>query len=159
MADERNGMDEYIKNRYTKAIDYYWKASKNNKKWYKLTRALTVIFGALVTLISSLSSSTMIDEGSRIETAFIFGTPILAACLTIIAGFSQSFHWGSTWQNMVLTAQELQKEYDEYLVTDPDKRDFAAEANKLNKFIITESESFFERMLGSIRSRMTHKNE
>lgn len=52
-----------------------------------------------------------------IEKVFIPGTPILAALLTIIAVFSQSFQQGITWQNMVITAQELQLEFDKYLVT------------------------------------------
>ncbi len=141
-------MDEYIQNRYKSAIDYYWRASTANKRWYKFTRILTVVFGALVTLIASLTSSTIIEKFG-LENIFALGTPILAALLTIIAGFSQSFHWGSTWQNMVLTAQQLQKEYDNYLVTPVNERNFPDEADKLNKFVIIETESFFERMLGA----------
>jgi hypothetical protein len=49
---------------------------------------------------------------------------------------------------MVLTAQLLQKEYDRYLVTMPSERDLVNEADILNKFLIKETESFFERMLG-----------
>ena len=41
-----NEVDVYIQDRYTKAINYYLSASKSNKKWYKLTRSFTVIFGA-----------------------------------------------------------------------------------------------------------------
>ena len=44
--------DLYIQNRYKAVIEYYWKASKNNKRWYKVTRTLTVILGASVTLIA-----------------------------------------------------------------------------------------------------------
>ncbi len=143
-----NDMDKYIKDRYKKAIDYYWAASKANKNWYKITRSLTVIVGALVTLIASLASSNIIAEISVIKTMFALGTPILAALLTIIAGFSQSFQWGSTWQNMILTAQQLQKEFDKYLVTPANERNFSEEADKLNSYVIIESEGFFERMLG-----------
>ena len=39
------------------------------------------------------------------KAVFDLGTPVLAATLAIIGGFSHSFQWGSTWQNMVLTAQ------------------------------------------------------
>ncbi len=144
--------DKLIQGKYQKAIDYYWSASRSNKRWYKLTRSLTVIFGALVTLIASLTSSVIITAHPPIEKLFILGTPILAALLTIVAGFSQSFQWGSTWQNMVITAQELQKELDKYLVTPIEKRDYLVEAEKLNSYVITESRGFFERMLGSALS-------
>jgi hypothetical protein len=49
---------------------------------------------------------------------------------------------------MVLTAQHLQKEYDKYLVTPPGERNYLSESDKLNSFVITETEGFFERMLG-----------
>lgn len=165
MTNEKVEMDKHINGRYVDAINYYWNASKNNKKWYKLTRSFTVILGALVTLIASLSSSNLI-ESTVFKDYFVIGTPIIAACLTIIAGFSQSFQWGSVWQNMVLTAQLLQKEYDRYLVTVPAERDLAKEADILNKFLLKETESFFERMLGvgkaigeeSLQQEQTGKN-
>ena len=141
-------MDQYIQKRYNEAISYYWRASTTNKRWYKITRSLTVIIGSLVTLISALASSERIVNNEPLDIIFSLGTPVLAAVLTIVAGFSQSFQWGSTWQNMILTAQQLQKDYDRYLVTPLDKRNFAEEADKLNYFVITESEGFFERMLG-----------
>jgi hypothetical protein len=147
MTNGKVEMDKHINDRYVEAINYYWNASKSNKKWYKLTRSFTVILGALVTLIASLSSSNLI-EGTEVKDYFVIGTPIIAACLTIIAGFSQSFQWGSAWQNMVLTAQLLQKEYDRYLVTTQAERDLAKEADILNKFLLKETEGFFERMLG-----------
>ncbi len=142
-----NGMDKHIQQRYKKAINYYWNASRANKRWYKRTRSFTVIIGALVTLIASLTSSKIIVDFG-LKTTFELGTPILAAVLTIVAGFSQSFQWGSTWQNMVLTAQYLEKEHDRYLVTPIDKRNFIEEVDKLNGFVINESKGFFERMLG-----------
>ena len=153
MANEQEiNKDLYIQNRYEAAIKYYWVASRNNKRWYKITRTLTVIVGAMVTLVASLSSSTFIADSTELKTLFALGTPLLAALLTITAGFSQSFQWGSTWQNMVLTAQHLQNEFDNYLVTPSEKRDHAEEANKLNRFIIVESEGFFERMLGGAKT-------
>ena len=144
-------MDKYIQDRYRNAINYYLAASKSNKRWYKITRSLTVIFGALVTLVASLASSEIIAKAPDVKTIFALGTPILAALLTIIAGFSQSFQWGSTWQNMILTAQQLQKELDRYLVTPANERNFSEEADKLNEFVITETEGFFERMLGGAK--------
>lgn len=146
-----NEMDAYIRKRYSDAINYYWASSKSNKRWYKLTRSLTVIFGALVTLVAALTSSEIIAVSPWAVTAFAIGTPVLAALLTIIAGFSQSFQWGSAWQNMILTAEYLQKEFDKYLVTPIADRNFVEEAEKLNNFVINESEGFFERMLGNAR--------
>jgi nanoRNase/pAp phosphatase (c-di-AMP/oligoRNAs hydrolase) len=154
-----NEKDQLIQQRYQKAIGYYWTASKFNKRWYKLTRSLTVIFGALVTLIASLTSSEIITGHAVIENLFALGTPVLAALLTIIAGFSQSFQWGSTWQNMVITAQELQMEYDKYLVTAEAERNYLEEAEKLNTYVITESQSFFEKMLGSAMPTKKAENQ
>jgi hypothetical protein len=148
----QNEMDELIRNRYQSLIGYYWNASKSNKRWYKLTRSLTVIFGAAVTLVASLTSSEVIVQSSVAEKIFVIGTPVLAAMLTIIAGFSQSFQWGSTWQNMVITAEELQKELDKYLVTPADQRNYLEEAEKLNGYAITESKGFFDWMLGTATS-------
>lgn len=145
-------VDKYIQDRYKSAISYYWRGSKNNKRWYKATRSLTVILGAVVTLIASLASSAFITDIPVLNQVFALGTPILAAILTIIAGFSQSFHWGSTWQHTIITAQRLQKEYDKYLVTPESERNYLAEVEKLNDLVINESEGFFERMLGGVKS-------
>ena len=160
--NEKN-LDEHIQKRYNDAIRYYWSASKSNKRWYKVTRSLTVIVGALVTLIASLASSKILEQSPVAKTVFALGTPVLAALLTIIAGFSQSFQWGSAWQNMVLTAQYLQKEYDKYFVTPENERKYSEEADKVNNFVITETENFFERMLGgakpSNKNTGTNKNQ
>ncbi len=154
-------MNKYISGRYENAINYYWAASRSNKAWYKTTRSLTIILGALVTLVASLTSSKIIIGSPFTETLFSIGTPVLAASLTIVAGFSQSFQYGSAWQNMVLTAQRLQKEYDNYLVTPPNERDYLKESNRLNSYVINETENFFERILGAIRrgSRSENKND
>lgn len=148
-TQDENAKDILIQKRYRDTINYYWGACNSNKRWYKLTRSLTVVFGALVTLISSLSSSEIIAESSVLEKIFALGTPVLAAILTIVAGFSQSFQWGSTWQNMVITAELLQKEFDRYLVTPESEKDYTKETEKLNEYVITESKGFFERMLGT----------
>lgn len=152
-------MDEYIKSRYKDAIKYYWKASKSNKRWYKITRSLTIIFGALVTLIASLNSSEIITGTREMEVSFSLVTPILAAMLAIIAGFSQNYQWGSTWQHMVLTAEQLQREFDKYLVTTENDKNYILEAEKLNDFVLTESKGFFERMLGSFSGKSETENK
>jgi hypothetical protein len=35
MADEKGEKDQHINDRYINAIDYYWKASRNNKKCFE----------------------------------------------------------------------------------------------------------------------------
>ena len=84
-------MDQYIQKRYNEAISYYWGASTTNKRWYKITRSLTVIIGSSVTLTAALASSQIILNDPTLKVIFQFGTPVLAAVLTIVAGFSQSF--------------------------------------------------------------------
>ena len=46
----------------------------------------------------------------------------------------------------------LQKEFDKYLVIPENERNYLEEVEKLNDYVITESEGFFERMLGGIKS-------
>lgn len=150
MAEQAiNEQDAFIQKRYKEVIRYYWRSSVSNKKWYKITRILAVIFGALVTLVASLASSSYF-KGNPFEVIFDILTPVLAALLTVIAGFSQSFQWGSAWQNMVLTAEKLQREFDIYLMTSPEQRDYVKEVAKLNNYVIKESNGFFEKMLGSV---------
>ena len=158
-SSESNELDDLIQKRYQAAINYYWSASRSNRAWYKLTRSLSVIVGALVTLIASLASSKFIASYPITETIFALGTPVLAAILTIITGFSQSFQWGATWQNMVLTAQQLQKEYDKYMVTPEEERNYICEADKLNNFVITESSGFFDRMLGGAKPIKSNEDQ
>lgn len=107
-----NDMDKYIQDKYRAAINYYWGASKSNKHWYKITRSLTVVLGALVTLIASLASSRIIDQSPAATVMFALGTPVLAALLTIIAGFSQSFQWGSTWGTGKVSLQQFEQFFD-----------------------------------------------
>lgn len=150
MADaNENDKHDIIKKKYEDAISYYKNSSNKNKRWYKSTRSLTVVIGSLVTLTSSLSSSEVFVDSPTCKIFFSIGTPCLAALLTIISGFSQSFQWGSAWQNMILTSQILEKEYSRYLLIPGDLRDSALESEKINSLIITETESFFERILGS----------
>ena len=80
-------MYEYVRKRYEDAIAYYWKASRNNKRAYKVTRILVLIFGALVTLASSLTSASFIIEKSFWDLTFAFGTPILAATAAFLGGY------------------------------------------------------------------------
>jgi hypothetical protein len=141
--------EKYVLSRYKNSIGYYWGASTSNKKAYKRTRSLTIILGALVTLISSLASASFVEANDIINTVFAITTPIVAALLTIIGGFAQSFHWGATWRDMVINAERLEKERDRFLATKPEERDIQNELDILNTLVIEETRSFFQRVLDS----------
>jgi hypothetical protein len=148
-VDEPQALDKYVNDRYDKTIKWYWQASYSNKRNYKATRSLTVILGALVTLMASLASAEFASAVPFWNLVFKLGTPVLAATLTIISGFSQNFQWGATWKDMVMTAQQLQKERDQFEVTKLEKRDLAKEITFLNNLVLEESKGFFDRMLGT----------
>src|SRR5262245_24939819 len=88
---------QYVEERYDKVIAYYWATAGRNKLAYKWSRYLTIVLGATVTLVASLGSAKLPDG---FGTAIAIATPLLAATLTIIGGFSQSFQWGASWREM-----------------------------------------------------------
>lgn len=141
--------DAYVHEAYENAIGYYRHASRTNKFNYKSYRFLTIILGALVTLISSLAATKYVESIPWLNTIFDFAVPIIAATLTIITGLSQSFQWGSAWRNMMVNKQRLEGERDRFLATDPEKRNYKKELEILNGIILTETQSFFERVLDS----------
>ena len=145
-APEDANARDYVLQRYDDAIRYYWKASRMNRRLYKWTRYLVVVFGSVVTLLASISSSSMVIGAW--ETTVAIATPVLAAVLTIIGGLSQSFQWGAAWQEMVLTAERLEKERDRIIVS---RSDAAADLEILNSLVLQESEGFFTRILGSVQ--------
>ena len=106
-----------ILKRYDDAIDCYWAASKKNKKAYKLTRYLTIVLGAVVTLVASLQSAAFIKDATCWSTIMALLTPLRAASLAVVGGVSQAFQWGATWSEMTVTATQLQKERDRLAVT------------------------------------------
>jgi hypothetical protein len=142
-------IEKYVIKRYDDAINYYWKAGGVNKRTYKTNRSLVIILGALVTVLSSLSSATFIEEVGWLETLFAVATPISAAVLTMISGFTQSFQSGAAWRDMVLNAERLEKERDRFLATPGHDRNYKRELNILNTIIVNESTSFFKRILDS----------
>jgi hypothetical protein len=135
--------------RYKNQIDYYWGTSAFNKHAYKRSRSWTIILGALVTLVSSISSATFIESNNILNTIFAIGTPLIAALLTIISGFAQSFHWGATWRDMVVNGERLEKERDRFLATKPEEKDLQKELDLLNSMVIEETRNFFQRVLDS----------
>lgn len=141
--------EKYVLEQYQGKIDYYWKASRSNKNAYKSYRAWSIILGASVTLISSISAAEFIQTIDGLRIVFAIATPIIAATLTIISGLGQNFHWGTTWRDMVINATRLEMERDRFRATRPEQWDFQKELNVMNSIILDETKSFFERVLDS----------
>ena len=146
-APIRSEAQKLILDRYDERIAYYWKASQYNKRSYKGTRYLLIALGAVVTLISSLSSASFI-KGS-LAVAFAVLTPVLAATMAIVSGVSQAFQWGAAWSDMVITATRLEKERDRIAVTPTDQCDPVKEMALLDDLVLAETQGFFQRLFGS----------
>ncbi len=141
--------DKYVLDLYESRIQYYWGASRSNKKAFKRYRTWTVILGALVTLISSLAAADFIQKIEAVRLTFAIATPLIAATLTVFNGLGQNFHWGATWRDMVVNATRLQRERDKFLATPLEKRNLEKELVKLNTIVLEETKSFFQRVLDS----------
>lgn len=142
--------DAYVHQAYESAINYYRHAGKVTKRSYKIFRFLTIFLGALVTLISSLAATKYVESWPpEWQTAIVIATPVIAATLSIITGLSQSFQWGSTWRDISIHAQKITAERDRFLATDFASRNHAQELETLNKLLMQETESFFQRILDS----------
>lgn len=141
--------EQYILKKYNDRINYYWMASRNNKNSYKRVRFWTVVLGSLVTLVSSLSAASFFQNPEWVKNLFSVATPIIAATLTVISGLGQSFHWGSTWRDMVINAVRLEKERDRFMATKKEKRNFEKELETLNSIVLEETRNFFQRVLDS----------
>jgi hypothetical protein len=141
--------EQYVLNQYKDKIDYYWAASRNNKNSYKRVRFWSILLGSLVTLVSSLGAAEFIQSNDWFRIGFAIATPIIAASLTVISGLGQSFHWGSTWRDMVVNATRLEKERDRFLATKLEERDLKQELDTLNSIILEETKNFFQRVLDS----------
>jgi len=137
---------QYVEDRYEKAIGYYWAVGRRNKLAYKWGRYLTIVLGSVVTLVASLASAGLPDGYGKLMAIV---TPLLAASLTIIGGFTQSFQWGASWREMVLTAERLEAERDRIAVTSDPELDLRAELDRLNQLVQRESSGFFDRVMGS----------
>lgn len=140
-------MDKYVHQAYDKQIDWYWKSSGSNKRYYKRFRLWTILLGALVTLIASLASTEVITSNEVIRKIFTILTPVLAATLTVFNTLSQNFQWGATWRDMVVNASRLQREKSRFLATDVKARDYKKELILLNNIVLEETQAFFRRIL------------
>ena len=141
-------MGTRLLDRYQERIQYYSKASQNNKRAYKTARYLTVVLGALVTLLASLSSAFFV-RGTWLEIGFDVLTPLLAAGLAVVGGFSQNFQWGAAWSDMRIAAERLESERDRISVTPPDQIDAVRELALLDAMVLDETRGFF-RLVGQI---------
>ena len=152
MADpeQAKGVDEqYVLKQYESKISYYWAASSSNKKAYKRFRTWSIILGALVTFVSSISAAEFVQSVNWLRITFAIATPVIAATLTVIGGLGQNFHWGATWRDMVVNATRLEKERDRFMATSPEKKDIKGELDTLNSIILEETKNFFQRVLDS----------
>jgi hypothetical protein len=138
--------ESYVLKLYQDKIDYYWGASRSNKASYKRYRTWTLVLGAAMTLISSLSAGSLFK--GDLNTFVSILTPVIAATLTVINGLGQNFHWGATWRDMVVNATRLEMERDRFLAT-PQTRDCQQELSNLNGIILEETKNFFQRVLDS----------
>lgn len=145
---------EYVVRRYERMIRYYWRAASFNKRAYKWTRYWLIVLGAFVTLVTALSSADWVKADARLARAFEIGAPLIAATLTILGGLSQTFQWGATWRDAVLTAERLEKELDRISVTNESNLDSAKDLAALNDLVVEESRGFFDRVLG--KSQVNH---
>jgi Protein of unknown function (DUF4231) len=141
------GAKNQVLERYDKRIEYYWKASKYNKRSYKSTRYLLIILGALVTLLSSLRSADFVK--GPLSVWFAIATPLLAASMAIVGGISQAFQWGAAWSDQVITATRLEKQRDRIAVTPASQLDPVKEMQVLDDMVLAETQGFFQRLFGS----------
>ena len=142
-------IQKLVLDRYDENIAYYRTGSRYNKRAYKATRYLMILLGALVTMISSLSSADFIKARPALSVTFAVLTPILAALMAIVGGVSQSFQWGAAWSDMVITATRLEKERDRIAVTPPNEIDPIKEMGLLDELVLKETQGFFQRLFGS----------
>jgi hypothetical protein len=140
-------IDKYVHQAYDKQIDWYWKASGINRASYKRYRTWTIVLGALVTLIASLTTSEFVTSYPLLKTIFTIATPVLAAVLTIINTLSQNFQWGATWRDMVINASRLQREKSRFLATNPEERRYKDELVLIDEIVLEETQAFFRRIL------------
>jgi hypothetical protein len=130
-------------------IAYYRTAARHNKRAYKVMRYLTVVLGALVTLLSSLSSAGFVQQDRRLEIAFDVLTPVLAAAMAVVAGFSQTFQWGAAWSDMEIMRTRLERERDRLSVTPAEQFDPVREMTLVDDLVLAETQGFFQRLFGS----------
>jgi hypothetical protein len=132
--------------RYSEQIVWYRNASGHNRRSYKATRCLLTVLGALVTVVSSLSSAKFVTGGLAV--AFAVLTPLLAAGMAIVGGISQAFQWGAAWSDAATTAVRLERDRDRIEMTPAGKVDALKEMALLDDAVLVETQGFFQCLLG-----------
>ena len=135
-----------VTERYESQIQYYWTKGKGNRRRFVTARYLTIILGALVTLLATLTSADFVSDNWDIFLRIV--TPLTAATLAIVGGLSQSFQWGISWREMALAATQLQGELDRIETTPAQELDPREEIARLDSIVLGESRGFFDRILG-----------
>jgi len=130
---------EYVSKTYDEIAQYYINATEENRKRYDIVRIWTIILGASVTLMASLSAADFIKNVNNLTTIFTITTAVLAAILTILNGLNQSFHWRENWGDLNIFAQRIKIERDRFLSTKPANRDYKKELVLLNTLILEQS--------------------
>ena len=138
----------YILQRYQKAIDYYWHAGRFNKRAYRNTRYMVVVLGAVVTLVASLASANFVESRGWLDVSFAIATPVLAAMLAIVSGIAQTFQWGASWREMVMSAEVLEARRDTIATSEADEVNIATDLAFLHDLQQNETRGFFDRILG-----------
>ena len=134
--------------RYQDQIDYYWTRGKSHKRRFVAGRALTIILGAVVTLLATRTSAEFVTRADTWDTILRSATPLVAALLAIVGGLSQSFEWGASWREMALAATRLEAELDRIETTPADELDLREEIAYLDAIVLAESRGYFDRILG-----------
>jgi hypothetical protein len=67
--------DQFVHEEYNNQINWHLKTSKYIRQRYKLYRYSTIILGALVTLIASLSTTEIIANSDLWSIVFVIATP------------------------------------------------------------------------------------
>jgi hypothetical protein len=146
-ADSSSDVKKAVLDRCDEQIHYYWRAARRNRRLYKTTRQLTIVLGALVTLVASLSSSAFIK--GVWATVFAISTPVLAAALAVVGGVAQSFQWGAAWSEMAISAIQVQRERDRIAVTPAAEINGVKEMQVLDDLVVNETRTFFQRLFGT----------
>jgi hypothetical protein len=148
---------EYVSKSYDERAEYYLHEMEQHKKRHDSARTWIIILGAIVTLISSLTTAEFITNTQYLSAIFTIATPILAAAWTILSGLSQSFQWGETWGDMSIYAPLIQKERDRFLTTPPQMRNNQKELEILNELLLNLNQRVTSRLLNRKEENKNNK--
>ena len=138
---------EYIIKKYDSNILYYWSSARSNKNLFKSTRRWPITLGALISLLTTLSLASFIEEVEYIRIFFAVVIVMLATMQSYFNEVSRNQNWGESWQKMTIAALKLEKEKDRLLSSEPSSINIQAELMILHNLLINETETFFKKAL------------